>query len=144
MNMLAINNDHKSPILAADESKFTILQNLSVALVTLCFGIMAGFFWTYSFNVNWAFLELNGEMYATAQSLVNQNVRHSYFFFFFFGSGFFPLLALSINRTHWRTTPFWMIVVAMLIYIFGVIVFTQQVNLPLNATTEGWDPANVP
>ncbi|MEM9773414.1 MAG: DUF1772 domain-containing protein [Chloroflexota bacterium] len=44
----------------------------------------------------------------------------------------------------WSKLSFWMIAAAMLIYIFGVIVFTQQVNLPLNATTEAWDPTYVP
>ncbi|MEM7798025.1 MAG: DUF1772 domain-containing protein [Chloroflexota bacterium] len=122
----------------------TLTENLAFGFATLVFGIMAGFFWTYSFNVNWAMLEVSGETYATVQSLFNENVRHGYFFFFFFGGGFFPLLALLVNRRHWSTLAFWLVVAAALIYIFGVIVFTQQVNLPLNYTTEGWDPQNLP
>ncbi len=32
----------------------------------------------------------------------------------------------------------------MLLYVLGIIFFTQQVNLPLNHTTEAWNPQAVP
>ncbi len=38
---------------------------------------MAGFFWTYSDNVNLAMLQVDGATYATVQSLFNMNVRHA-------------------------------------------------------------------
>ncbi|MFK7801412.1 MAG: DUF1772 domain-containing protein [Anaerolineae bacterium] len=122
----------------------TILENSAFALTTLVFGIMAGFFWTYTFNVNFAMLETNAETYATVQSLFNQNVRHAYFFAFFFGGGAFPLIALAINWKHWKSVSFWLIAAAAVVYIFGVIAYTSSVNLPLNAITEAWDPQNVP
>jgi len=34
--------------------------------------------------------------------------------------------------------------IAAIIYIFGIIVFTAQVNLPLNYYTESWDPSDLP
>lgn len=46
---------------------------------------MAGFFATYSANVNLATLELNGPTYAQVQSAFNRNVRHAGFFACFFG-----------------------------------------------------------
>ncbi len=42
-------------------------------------GIMAGFFYTYTFNVNLAMLEVDGSTYAVVQSLFNENVRHPMF-----------------------------------------------------------------
>ena len=39
---------------------------------------------------------------------------------------------------------FWLLALAAIIYILGVIVFTAQVNLPLNYYTESWDPQNLP
>lgn len=141
---LTIANMHDEAFEESQTGRITILQNLSFGIATAVFGIMAGFFWTYTFNVNLAMLNVDGETYATVQSLFNQNVRHINFFAFFFGGVLFPLLALAINWNHWRTASFWMIVTAWAIYFFGVFLYTQNVNLPLNEITEAWDPRNVP
>ena len=124
--------------------EFTLLQNASLALLILVLGVMAGFFWTYSFNVNYAMLEVSGEYYATMQSLFNVNVRHVMFFSFFFGGGAFGVLAVLINLKHTRHFSFWLITLATVIYILGIIVYTREVNLPLNYYTESWDPKNLP
>lgn len=122
----------------------TLCDNLSIALAAAVLGLMAGFFWTYGFNVNRAMLQVDGSTYAAVQSLFNQNVRHAAFFTLFFGGAAFPLLALAVNRAHWRTPAFWMLVTATVVYALGVIVFTRQVNLPLNAYTESWSVAQPP
>lgn len=120
------------------------LESGTLALAALVTGIMAGFFYTYTFNVNLAMMEVNGEMYATVQSLFNVNVRHAMFFVFFFGGGVVPVIALLANWRHYRTVPFWLIAIAGGIYIVGIIMFTANVNLPLNAYTESWNPQNLP
>ena len=121
-----------------------IVEKTSIALAAAVLGLMAGFFWTYSYNVNLAMLQVDGATYATVQSLFNVNVRHAAFFMLFFGGGLFPLLALVINQRHWRTSAFWLLVAATVIYVLGIIVFTRQVNLPLNALTEAWNPKQLP
>lgn len=126
------------------KTTFTLVENGLVALATVVFGIMAGFFWTYSFNVNWAMLEVDGPTYATVQSLFNRNVRHVMFFIFFFGGGGFSALALLGNWRHWKTLSFWLLAIACLTYVLGIIVFTAQVNLPLNYYTESWNPQSLP
>lgn len=55
------------------------------ALAVLWLGLMAGFFGTYSANVNLAMLQMDGATYATVQSAFNRNVRHALFFALFFG-----------------------------------------------------------
>ena len=115
-----------------------------MAIATLVFGVMAGFFWTYTFNVNLAMLQVDGETYAKVQSLFNENVRHLMFFAFFFGGGLFSIIAVLANLRQWRTFPFWLVALAAVIYIAGIIVFTQQVNLPLNYYTESWQPSDLP
>ncbi|MCZ4316183.1 DUF1772 domain-containing protein [Comamonadaceae bacterium G21597-S1] len=122
----------------------SLLDNLSIALAAAVLGLMAGFFWTYGFNVNRAMLQVDGATYATVQSLFNRHVRHAAFFTLFFGGAAFPLLALAVNRAHWRTPAFWMLVCATVVYALGVIVFTRQVNLPLNAYTESWSIVQPP
>jgi uncharacterized membrane protein len=120
------------------------LENGSIALAALVLGIMAGFFVTYTFNVNPAMLQVDGATYATVQSLFNRNVRHFLFFIFFFGGAFFPALALAINYRHFRSNAFWMVAAAGVLYLAGVIVLTASVNLPLNYATESWNPQALP
>lgn len=124
--------------------KTTWLENGLLAVSVFVFGIMAGFFWTYSFNVNYAMLEMNGEIYATVQSAFNRNVRHWIFFTFFFGGGWVSLIALAGNWRHRKAWSFRLLALACLLYVLGIIVFTKQVNLPLNAYTESWVPSAVP
>jgi len=124
--------------------RFTLLENGSLALAIISFGIMAGFFWTYSFNVNYAMLEVDGATYARMQSLFNVNVRHAMFFSFFAGAGILSALAVILNVKHRQHPSFWLLLLATLIYILGIIVFTKYVNLPLNYYTESWNPAQLP
>ncbi|MBU6954008.1 DUF1772 domain-containing protein [Hahella sp. HN01] len=123
---------------------FTLLENGTLGLATLVFGVMAGFFWTYTFNVNLAMMQVDGETYARVQSLFNQNVRHPMFFAFFFGGGLFSIIALAANLRQRKTLSFWLIMLAAATYIGGVIIFTKQVNLPLNYYTESWNPTSLP
>lgn len=121
-----------------------LFENTSIAIATAVLGLMAGFFWTYSYNVNLAMLQVDGPTYATVQSLFNRNVRHAAFFALFFGGALFPLLAALANLRHWRAPTFWLLLAAALVYGLGVIVFTREVNLPLNAYTESWRPDQLP
>ncbi len=124
--------------------KANYLENIFLALVTVLTGIMAGFFYTYTFNVNLAMMQVDSATYATVQSLFNENVRHWMFFIFFFGSGATAVLAMIVNWKHYKHISFWLIVIAGLIYIFGIIAYTAGVNLPLNAYTESWNPTSLP
>ena len=79
--------------------------SLHVLAITVL-GIMAGFFGTYSANVNLAMLQMDGATYATVQSALNRNVRHTLFFFFFFSPPLLCFLTLfaawsaQIGRAH--------------------------------------------
>ncbi|MGJ0223495.1 anthrone oxygenase family protein [Streptococcus pyogenes] len=104
---------------------------------------MAGFFGTYSANVALATSTYEGALYAVVQSSLNRNVRHALFFAFFFLPPIWCALTLMLD---WRRREAWgwWLLVAGVLYAFAVILFTHQVNLPLNAYTESWDPANLP
>lgn len=123
---------------------YTLLENISLASAILMFGIMAGFFWTYTFNVNLATAQLDGASYARVQTLFNINVRHAMFFSFFFGSAVAAVLALILNYRHYRSPSFWLLASAAVLYSLGIIFFTKFINLPLNYYTESWNPAQLP
>jgi uncharacterized membrane protein len=116
----------------------------TLGLAVLVYGIMAGFFWTYSVNVGPALQQVDGPTYAVVQSLLNEHVRHSTFFVFFFGGGGGAAIALLVLGRRWRTLSFWLVVLAGTLYVVGVIVFTAEVHLPLNADTESWNPRSLP
>ena len=126
------------------QTAYSPLENLALAAAIIVFGLMAGFFGTYTFNVNLAMLKVDGSTYATVQSLLNQHVRHAGFFSLFFGAGIAPVLALAVNYKHRQTASFRLLALAAVIYIAGIIFFTREVNLPLNAITEAWNPAALP
>lgn len=115
----------------------------ALVLAVFSLGIMAGFFGTYSGNVNLATLELDGPTYALVQSAFNRNVRHALFFAFFFGPPLWCALALASG---WRQRPgwWWLVGGIGLAYALGIVVFTREVNLPLNQLTESWTPATLP
>ena len=101
-------------------------------LAVLWLGLMAGFFGTYSANVNLAMLQMDGATYATVQSAFNRNVRHALFFAMFFGP---PLWCALTLATAWRDhRALWWRLLALVgvAYLLGIIAFTHQVNLPLN------------
>ena len=84
------------------------LNRLSLAAqlaTVLLLGLMAGFFATYSANVNLATLELDGPTYALVQSAFNRHVRHAGFFICFFGPlplGLIELAAAGSDRARSR------------------------------------------
>jgi uncharacterized membrane protein len=119
------------------------VSSAALGLAVFSLGIMAGFFGTYSGNVNLAMQELDGPTYALVQSGFNRHVRHALFFAFFFSP---PLLCLLALVADWRVRPAWWWLVAGvgLGYAVGIVVFTREVNLPLNRLTEAWTPATLP
>ncbi|MBX3585344.1 MAG: DUF1772 domain-containing protein [Ramlibacter sp.] len=122
-------------------------QTLALPLHTLAIlwlGLMAGFFATYSANVNLAMLQMDGPTYAVVQSAFNRNVRHMLFFSFFFGPPVWCGLALLAASPERRQAWWGLLAAAAAIYLLGIIVFTHQVNLPLNAQTEAWSPQALP
>lgn len=123
---------------------YTVMQSSSIGLFIIMLGVMAGFFWTYTFSVNPAMMQVDGEYYATVQSLFNVNVRNGMFFSFFFGSSVTGVLAVLLNVSHRHQLSFWLIVLATLLYTIGIIVYTKEINLPLNFYTESWDPKQLP
>lgn len=123
------------------------LTNLSLASQAaglFAFGLMTGFFWTYSINVNLAMLEMDGAVYATVQSAFNRNVRHPMFFAFFFGPMPLALAALLGSWSQRRRLWWWLLALAGVAYALGIVWFTHSVNLPLNHLTESWAPNALP
>jgi uncharacterized membrane protein len=127
-------------------SRSTALNSFSLCLHVLAvfwLGIMAGFFGTYSANVTQALLHVDGSVYAVVQGELNRAVRHALFFAFFFPP---PAWCVGSVAAGWRMRGLWswLLLVAAVLYLAGVIVLTRQVNLPLNSYTESWRTSALP
>lgn len=122
----------------------SIFADTTLIVATCISGIMAGFFWTYAFNVGMALHEVDGPTYAELQSLLNENVRHPLFFVFFFSGPLFSVTSLIVRFEQRRTVWFWLVLLSTIIYVFGVIILTHQVHLPLNYYIESWPKTNLP
>ena len=124
--------------------KQTSVSDFSAFIAVFLLGVMAGFFWTYSFNVNYATINLDVETYVRMQSLLNVNVRHGMFFTFFFGAALLTFAAALISRLDQNIPRTRLLLIAGTLYLGGVVIFTHQVNLPLNHETESWVIGQVP
>lgn len=119
------------------------LSWLAHGVAVLLLGLMAGFFATYSANVNLATAMLDGPTYALVQSAFNRHVRHAGFFVCFFGPPVCCALAL-LHGARQRPAWWWLLAAVGLAYALGIVLFTRQVNLPLNHLTESWTPVTLP
>lgn len=137
----AIMNHHTAHIPKAWIQFFSLIFHLTCIFLL---GIMTGFFGAYSGNVNLAMLQMDGSTYALVQSALNRNVRHALFFVCFFGPAVVGLLTLTSSATQWRLRWWRLLAGIVLVYGLGIIFFTREVNLPLNALTESWTPATLP
>lgn len=119
--------------------------SLSAQFATvILLGLMAGFFATYTANINLATLEFDGQTYARVQSAFNRNVRHAGFFACFFGPVPLGLLALAPAWAQRRMGWWRLLAFGVIAYALGIVLFTREVNLPLNALTESWTPDTLP
>lgn len=107
-------------------------------------GIMSGFFWTYSINISRAFKNLDENTYAIVQSLCNIHVRNWSFYSFFFGTGLMGVVNLIWYSKDYAKKYYYFILLAVLLYLFGIIIYTKNINLPLNYYTESWVVGKIP
>ena len=120
------------------------LERLSWAahgLAVASLGLMAGFFGTYAINVSPAMLSMDGLAYVQMQAAFNRHVRHALFFGLFFGPVLWCALAVGAGWVGRRRPWWWAMAAVGLAYGLGIVLFTREVNLPLNALTEGWADA---
>lgn len=120
------------------------IKNALFIIWILMLGVISGFFYTYSINVSRAFMEVDADTYAIMQSLCNINVRHSLFYIFFFGTPLIGSICLFSSYKDFKKSYYIITIFTLLLYMFGIIIFTKIINLPLNVYTESWVVGNVP
>lgn len=118
-------------------------QNILLSLATICTGLMAGLFFSWSCSVVPGLAKVTDCNYLAAMQSINREIQNAYFFSCFFGA-----LVLLVISTFMAWQPghhdfrFWCLLAATLIYAFGVVGLTIAGNVPLNDLLENFDLKN--
>jgi uncharacterized membrane protein len=115
---------------------FKIVLFLTVLLTAL----ITGFFYAYSCSVNAGLKRLADEGYPRAMQSINKAVLNPLFFISFFGT----LITLPLSTWMWYSSEgvssdFHLLLIATILYIFGVFLITGMGNVPLNRSLEKFD-----
>ena len=101
-------------------------------LALLASGIMAGFFWTYSFTVMWGLDRADPRSAIDSMQGINLAVPNPIFLLFFMG---LPLLLIAAAILFWQsgqTASLWLFAISAVVYLVGGIGITGAINIPLN------------
>lgn len=106
-------------------------SEMILSAATLFGGLMAGFFFAYSFSVNWGLKRLDNTAYLSAMQNINKEVLNPIFFTCFFGALMLIPIA-TIQQLRENRTTFVFLLIAALSYSIGVFGITGFKNVPLN------------
>jgi uncharacterized membrane protein len=113
-------------------------------LTLLLSGLIAGFFFAFSADVNLATAYLSAEEYVRVQQLINLKVRNAVFALVYFGAAVAPGMLLAASWRDWRTMYFRIVAAGYLLYFAGAFLVTREINVPINNEMALWNPQQVP
>ncbi len=116
------------------------LSNLSLFATVLLVGLVAGLCFTWGNAVTPGIGQLDDLNYLSAFQKMNRSILNPTFYGVFMGSLLVGLVAVFANKGI-SPTHFWIVLIAMLIYFFGVILVTVFGNVPLNELLDKTDLA---
>lgn len=114
------------------------------SLAAILFGVMAGFFWTFSNAIIPALAAIDAGGALIAMKEINVAVRNPVFGLFFFGAALVAagLVAQALLcRDRWRSVAH---LAAGLGYLAGVLLVTVARNVPMNRALAGADAGAAP
>ncbi len=120
------------------------MQRHLLHLTVLLSGLIAGFFFAFSADVNLATAELGSTDYTRIQQLINLKVRNPVFAVVYFGAVLAPALMLVLSWRSRRTAAFRWSLFAFLLYFIGAFLVTREINIPINNAMALWDPLQAP
>ena len=109
---------------------------------TVCVGLMAGLFYSYSCSVVTGLGKLSNTEYLLAMQSINRAIQNPVFFVGFFGSLILLPVCTYMNYIAPASTHFRLLLGATVIYIIGAFAVTVFGNIPLNNTLDKFDLIN--
>jgi uncharacterized membrane protein len=119
------------------------MQRFLALLTLILSGLIAGFFFAFSADVNLATVVLPASDYVRVQQLINLKVRNPAFALVYFGAVAVPALLLAVMWRHWRRRTFLILAAGFLLYLVAFFV-TREINVPINNELATWNPQQAP
>jgi len=107
------------------------IENIGIIILVLLTGLSAGLCFTWSNSITPGIGRLNDFEYLTCFQQMNRAILNPLFFIVFFGPLFLGLGNLYVFRNA-SNTVIWLLILATIIYLFGVLLVTIFGNVPLN------------
>lgn len=119
------------------------MQRLLSVLTLVLSGLIAGFFFAFSADVNLATAALAATDYVQVQQLINLKVRNPAFALVYFGAAAVPAILIAVTWRQWRTPEFLVVAAGYALYL-GAFFVTREINVPINNELATWNPQQVP
>lgn len=113
-----------------------LFQNIVLVIAAITTSLMAGLFFSYSFSVSPGLKQLPDAEYIAAMQSINRAIQNPVFFVVFFGSFISLPIATYLYHTKPVSVQWWLLLIATIIYILGVLGVTIAGNIPLNNSLE--------
>ena len=107
------------------------IQDIVFFLLVICTGLSAGLCFTWSNTVTPGIGRLDDFGFLSAFQQMNRVILNPTFFIVFLGPFFLGIANLFLFK-NLSSTIWWMLLVAVLLYVIGVILVTVFGNVPLN------------
>jgi len=115
------------------------LQNAILFVAILLSGLIAGLLYAYSCSINPGLKALSDKEYVHAMQSINEAIQNPIFFLSFVGLlAVYPLSVYHVYTTPLKLSTYLMII-ATLVYFFGVFGLTMWRNVPLNELLAKFD-----
>ncbi len=118
------------------------ISNILLIATTVCAGLMAGLFFSFSYSVVLGLGRLSNSEYISAMQHINRAIQNPVFFIIFFGSLILLPLCVYNQYSYPISTNFWLILTAAILYITGAFGTTIFGNIPLNDSLDKFDLSN--
>lgn len=117
------------------------LARAAAIAAVLWFGAVFGFFFAWVCSTMWGLDAIDPRTAIAAMNGMNESVRNPVFFTAFFLAPVVGAAAAVLSWVTGKGTSAFLLGFAVVLYVFGVIVFTRVLNVPLN---EGLAAGGVP
>ena len=108
------------------------VQRLFLFLTTVLAGLLAGFFYTWSFTIMQSLDMVDEKIASAAMNSINANIRNGWFASIFFGSPIATILSVvAVIKSKKKEVYLWVSLAA--VFAIATFIITFSIHLPLNA-----------
>ncbi|MEQ1585388.1 MAG: anthrone oxygenase family protein [Cyclobacteriaceae bacterium] len=117
---------------------------MNIAIITLLVtvtttALMAGLFFSWSCSVSPGLARLSDKEYITAMQSINRAIQNPWFLSCFIGTAMLLPLSTYLHYGEQISVGFWLLFVASIFYLLGVMGVTIFGNVPLNEALDSFN-----